>query len=302
VEDTLMRIALASGLAAPARARPASRVVLTVALTLALAIAYVPAAGALARVWRDVNYYSYGCFIPFFSAYLAWEARRRIAGPAVGSLAGLGVIAAGLGLLAVGSASASLTIEVLSMPVSVAGLGLFRLGPARFREIRAPVAFLALMTPLPRPAIDALSLPLQWLAALFTGAALDALGIHAVRHGLLIHLDGVSIEVSEACNGLRFLLAMIVVGAAFAWLTQRGALRRGAVVALAVVTAIAANLVRVAGTAVLAHAWGAGAASGAAHVAYGKVVYALMLVPFAAIVVWLRRGDREAGEAPGVTA
>jgi exosortase len=148
------------------------------------------------------------------------------------------------------------------------------------------------MAPLPQAAISAISLPLQHLAARFAGTALGVLGVPAALDGLTIRLPGVTLEVTEACNGLRFLLAMIVLGTAFAWSTQARAGRRCAVLALAVVVAIAANLVRVTGTGVLAHYWGPATAMGFFHIAYGKVVYLAMMVPFMAGVMALRRPAR----------
>jgi exosortase len=152
-----------------------------------------------------------------------------------------------------------------------------------------PLGFLGLMTPLPDALIPAISLPLQHLAAWFAGHALHLLGVPAARDGLLIYIPGVVLHINETCNGLRFFLAMIVLGTAFAWATPRRTGRRAAVLGLAVLIAIAANLVRVAGTGLLAHHWGPQAAQGFFHLAYGKVVYLAMLAPFLVGVLWLRR-------------
>jgi exosortase len=276
-------------LAAEASRRSSIAGLTTVGLGVVLGMLYASVLRELLAVWRDVAYYSYGVLIPPFSAFLAWEQRDRVRGPVAGWWPALLVMAAGIGLLRVGAMSESLTVQVLSIPVTVAGLGLFALGPVRFRPLAAPIAFLTFMTPLPSAVIPAVSLPLQRLAAAFTGASLHVLGIPATRDGLLIHLSRTSIHVTEACNGLRFLLAMLVIGTAFAWLTQRTMRGRVAVIVLAIGAAIVANLLRVAGTAVAAERWGPAAASGTAHVAFGKVVYGLMLVPFAAAVLWLRR-------------
>jgi exosortase len=257
-----------------------------------LALVYTPVVRHLVGVWWDVPYYSYGMLIPLFSGFLAWERRERVRGAAVAWRPGLLLVAAGLGGLAVGSLYESLTVETLSIPVTLAGLGLFALGRARFRALACPIAFLAFMTPLPAATIAEVSPTLQRLAAIFTTATLHLLGIPATRDGLLIHLDRVSIHVTEACNGLRFLLAMLVVGSAFAWLTQRTMPARVGVIVLAAGAALVANLLRVAGTAVAAELWGPAAASGTVHIAYGKVVYGLMLLPFAAGVMWLRRRPR----------
>jgi exosortase/archaeosortase family protein len=56
-----------------------------------------------------------------------------------------------------------------------------------------------------------------------------------------------------------------------------------------VLVAISANLIRVTGTGLLAHYWGPEAAAGFFHLAYGKVVYLIMLVPFVVGVLFLRR-------------
>jgi len=270
------------------RARPSPAVV-TAALAVGLALVYLPVLRNLLGVWSQVSYYSYAFLIPVFSAYLCWDTRRRLAGPLVAWVPGLGAVAAGLAVLEIGATAASVTVEALSIPLVIGGVALFAVGPRRYRAIAFPIAFLALMAPLPHGTIPALSLPLQHLAATFTAQALPLLGIPAAQDGLFVYLEGLRLHVTEACNGLRFLLAMVVVGAAFAWLTQTGIARRLAVFAIAIGVAIASNLVRVAGTGVLAHAWGPDAAEGFYHMAYGKVVYGVMLVPFVAAVLWLRR-------------
>jgi exosortase len=258
----------------------------------ALALLYAPVVRDLLDAWSRISYHTYGFFIAPFSVWLAWESRdRAIGAPIVRWRPGLAVAAAGLGLLALGTDTESLALRALSLPVTLAGVGLFALGPDGFRPFAFPVGFLALMTPLPHPALMALSLPLQWIASAFTTVALNVIGIPAVRDGLFITLPDVVLHVSEDCNGLRFLLAMAVIGVAFGALTQRTLRARLLVVALALVTGLVANLLRVAGTGVVAHVWGREAASGLAHLVYGKTVYLVTMVPFVLAVIWLRRAD-----------
>jgi exosortase len=254
------------------------------------AVLYGPVVADLVRVWATVPYYSYGFLVPIFSAWCLWDARRQLSRPAPEwSAAGLALLLGGLGLLLAGTALSSLTLAALSPPVGLAGAARLALGRRGFAAAVFPLGFLAFMAPLPDALIPAVSLPLQHLAAWFTGHALAVLGIPVTRDGLSIHIPGVVLHVTEACNGLRFLLAMIVLGTAVAWATQRRTGRRAAVLGLAVVVGITANLVRVAGTGVLAHHWGPEAAIGFFHLAYGKVVYLLMLAPFLVGVLVLRR-------------
>src|SRR5206468_3809969 len=164
---------------------------------------------------------------------------------------GLGLAGAGLALLATGDATGSLTMRALSLPAVLAGALLLVIGPGRFTALLFPVLFLAFMAPLPADVIPAISHPLQGLAAWFTAHALPVVGIPAVLDGFSVRIPGYVLDVNESCNGLRFLLAMIVIGAALAWSTRTGSLRRFGIVALAVVMALVANLVRVAGAAII---------------------------------------------------
>lgn len=256
----------------------------------ALVLLYTPVLYELVGVWWRVSYFNYGFLIPAFSAWLVWESRAELARAArTRWRPGLGVIAAGLALLAAGVGAESLMLRALSIPVVVTGIGLFALGPVGFRAFAFPAAFLVFMAPLPDRAITAVSLPLQQLAATSATVALNAIGIPSIQSGLFITLPAVVLHVEESCNGLRFLLAMLVVGVAFGWLTQRTPGRRAAVVAVALVAAITANIIRVTGTGVVAHYLGREAATGVAHLAYGKVVYLVMMVPFVATVLLLRR-------------
>jgi exosortase len=266
---------------------------------LALAMLYTPVVQRLITVWTDVPYYSYGILVPLFSAYLAWEARRALTtAPPAWRIEGLLVLAGALGLLEVGAALGSFVLQVLSLPVALTGLSLFVLGRERTRVLGFPLGFLALMAPLPDGVIPALSLPLQHLAARFAHATLVLLGIPVTASGLFLHLRGVTLHVTEQCNGLRFLLAMVVIGIAYAWTTQSRGRHRALVIAGAITLAILGNMVRVAGTAILAHLYGPETAVGFFHATYGKVIYGLTLVPFLALVFALRRRDRTS-RSPG---
>jgi exosortase len=259
-------------------------------LGMALIALYLPLLRALLTLWADVPYYSYGFLVPLFSAYLAWDARRELAQrPLCASRAGLVVLAAALAMLFVGILSGSLTVQTLSVPAVVTGALLLTMGPARTRALAFPLAFLVFMTPLPEGTLAALSLPLQQLAAEAAQWMLWLVGVPVTREGLYLTLPSVTLHITEACNGLRFLLAMIVVGVAFAGTSQTGWRRRALGVFGALLVALLANWLRVAGTGVMAELYGHEVAGGFYHVVWGKVVYAVMLVPFVMLVMALRQ-------------
>jgi len=265
------------------------------AVGAAALVLYLPVLRDLVVVWRDVSYYSYGFLIPLFSAYLAWDALRAsppgVSGeaPSRPVRAGFLIMAAGVAALGLGVAAGSLTLRALALPVVLMGLVLALLGAAHARRLAFPIGFLVFMAPLPDGALPALSLPLQQLAAAVAEHALRVLGVSVVRHDLFLRLPSVTLHVTEACNGLRFLLAMLVIGAAFAGALRLSRLGRVGLVLAALALAIFANFVRVTGTGVMAEIWGPRAAMGLTHVVWGKAVYAAALVPFAGLVLVLRR-------------
>jgi len=278
-------------------AAPPRRVETAAAVSLgaALIALYLPVLRDLVAVWLQVTYYSYGFLVPLFSAYVAWDvlkadvraaARAPAAQPEPG---GFVIIAVGLGVLGLGVAAGSLTLRALSLPVVLLGVAPATLGPASARRLAFPIGFLALMAPLPDGTLPALSLPLQQLAAVVAEHVLRALGSSVTRDELFLTLPSVTLHVTEACNGLRFLLAMLVIGTACAGTTQRRPRRGVALVLAALTLAVVANLLRVTGTGVMAELWGARAAVGLPHIVWGKVVYAAALVPFAALVLCMRR-------------
>jgi exosortase len=290
------------GAASPPTAAPPARAALdrrTAAFILAgltVLAFYAPVLSRLAVVWWTVPYYSYGFLVPLFSAFLVWDARHRLRTlPIAPWAAGALTAAAGLALRAVGEGLPSLTLQALSLPVVLAGLIQAAFGRPVRRAVAFPLAFLGFMAPLPPAAIPVLSLPLQHLAASAAAAGLRAAGIPVVHEGLLVHLPRVTLEVDESCNGLRFLLAMLVVGTAVAATVFRRSTDRVAVLGSALGLAVLANLVRVTGTGLIAHYLGPNAAVGLPHVVFGKVVYALTAIPLTVLVLARRR--REGAEA-----
>jgi exosortase len=267
----------------------------TLALAGALLALYVPVLRDLVVVWLHGTYYGYGFTVPVFSAYLAWDTLKQAAdrGPAMLPAArdprALALTAVGLALLGIGIGAGSLTLRALSLPVVLMGLAVGTLGGALARRLAFPIGFLVFMAPLPDAALDALSLPLQRLAAVVAEHVLRALGAAVERDGLWVVLPSVTLHISDACNGLRFLFAMLVLGTAFAGTTERRPLRGAVIVLATAALAVLANLARVTGTGVMAELWGADAAMGLPHHVWGKSVYAATLVPLAALVMWVRR-------------
>lgn len=80
----------------------------------------------------------------------------------------------------------------------------------------------------------------------------QALGVTVFRDGNIIHLAQISLGVAEACSGLSSLSAMVVASLLLGFLAEASIPGRILLLVLSVPLAIAVNVLRVSGTAVLA--------------------------------------------------
>jgi exosortase len=102
---------------------------------------------------------------------------------------------------------------------------------------------------------------------------MSALNIPALREGNVIVLANITLEVAEACSGIRSLISLLTLGIVFGYFVDpRGGMRTA--IALATIPiAVVANGLRVAGTGIAAHYYGPVAAEGFLHEFSGWLVF-----------------------------
>ena len=243
----------------------------------------------LQDLWIDPNY-SHGLLVPFAAAWLGYERRDRLIGlvpqPAGSAIF---IIVSAILLLAFGLLAAELFVTRVSFLLLLIGLIAFLLGYQYVRALALPLAFLLFMVPLPSLVFNAIALPLQLTASHVAISVLQGLGVPALREGNVILLPNVSLEVVEACSGLRSLVSLTAMGVLVAALTLRRPMVRLLLIAASIPIAVLTNGLRVAGTGILAYQFGPGVAEGFFHVFSGWVVFVSALALLAVGVGALRR-------------
>jgi len=243
-------------------------------LLAAVAAIYYPVLAELVRDWiRDANY-SHGFLMPVVSAFVLYGSRKALRDTArAPSLLGVaGLLAAGA-MLVVGTAGAEVFTQRMSLLVLLASLVLFLLGWGHLKLTAFPIAFLFFAIPLPYVIYYGLTGPMQALAAKVAVVSMKGLGIPAILQGNMIHLANTSLEVVEACSGIRSLYAFLAVGALVARSTPIPVWARIALFLMAIPISIAGNAVRVIGSGLAAYLIGPEAATGTAHDMFGIVVF-----------------------------
>lgn len=241
-----------------------------------LALAYWSVVSGLINAWSTDDNYSHGFFIVPLAAYFAWERRRAFAAmPTRPSWLGLLVVAGSLAMLIAGTLGAELFLSRISIIGVVAGAVLFLFGWLRLRVMLFPLAFLLLMVPLPALIFNKIAFPLQLLASQVGEHTISAMEIPILREGNVLVLANATLEVAEACSGIRSLVSLFTLGIVFGYFADHRFWVRAVIALSAIPVAILANGLRVASAGVAAHKFGAAGVEGLFHEFSGWVVFVI---------------------------
>jgi exosortase len=160
-----------------------------------------------------------------------------------------------------------------------------------FRQLLFPLAFLAFMVPVPDSISGAVAFPLQRFATSASAKAIRAVGIPVFQEGTMLFFAKVSLEVTEACSGIRSMLAYLTLGVLFTHLVGNsiGRVGKGILLVSTIPLALFVNILRISGTGVLATVFGTEWARGFLHDFSGLVVFAFGFVLFWLESVILKR-------------
>ena len=240
----------------------------------------------LIAAWSTDDNYSHGFLIVPLAGYLAWERRAQLAAATVRpSVLGLVVVLGSVLVLCAGVLGSELFLTRISIVGTLVGIVLFFFGWTMLRVLTFPLAVLLLMIPLPAIIFNQIAFPLQLLASNFGESVISTAGIPVLREGNVLILANTTLEVAEACSGIRSLISLLTLGIVFGYFADSRAWVRTVIALSAIPVAVIANGARVAGTGVAAHHFGTAAAEGFFHDFSGWVVF---VVSFAMILLLQR--------------
>jgi len=129
------------------------------------------------------------------------------------------------------------------------------------------------MIPLPDSVLGLVSYPLQLIVSNFSAGIISSLGIPVFQEGNLLHFANYSFEVTEACSGIRSLVALITLASFLSYMTTQSSWARLIILVSSIPLAALGNLIRVVITGLVAHTYGNWAAQGFLHQFSGILVF-----------------------------
>ena len=254
------------------------------------AILYSHTIVEMMKNWNRDDNFSHGFLIPLISAFMIWQKRGLLAQQNTNpSTWGIIIILAAMFMHITGAISAEVFTMRTSLIVCITGTVVYLFGFRIFLIIGIPVIYLFFMIPIPKIIWNQISFPLQLMAAELASIMVQLLGIPILREGNLLHLSNTTLEVMDACSGLRSLTSLLALSGAFAYIIKLRMFSKWLLFLSAIPIAILVNILRLTVTAVLATYMGAEAAHGFLHDLSGILVFIVAFIILYAFQTFLRR-------------
>lgn len=198
------------------------------------------------ELWNDDNY-SHGLLVPFVSLYFVrsrlGELREALVRPFLG---GVVIVLSGLCLFILGNIGGEIFSKRLSLILVIYGLVVFLEGREVAGLIRFPVGILFFAVPLPYILYNSVAFPLKLIATRIAVVLLNLYGMPVFHEGNIIHLSHTTLEVVDACSGIRSLMTLITLAFFLACLMHKKLFLRLLVISLAIPVVVLMNGFRVA--------------------------------------------------------
>lgn len=247
---------------------------------------YFGTAQEVSSIWWRSDTFAHGLLVLPISGWLAWRNKDRLVGLSIqpALVMALPILAAGFGWLLGELASvASVTHVALALVLifSLVGVLGFRLA----RPLAFPILFLLFGIP-----IGEFLLPVMMdYTAEFTIAAVRLSGVPVYQEGLHFVIPNGRWSVVEACSGVRYLIASLMVGTLYAYLSYRSLRRRLLFVAAAIVVPVIANWLRAYMIVMLGYLSDNRIATGVDHLLYGWLFFGIVII----LMFWIGGRWRE---------
>jgi exosortase len=259
---------------------------------------YFRTLSGLVSDWSSDPNFSHGFLIPVISLYMVWYKKDQLREiPRQPSLIGLGIIVLGLLVHVVANIGAELFLMRFSMVITLSGIIIYALGIPRFKVMLIPVAYLIMMIPIPAILWNHVAFPLQLLAAKLSAQVIGFIGIPVFREGNILHLATTSLEVVDACSGLRSLTSLLALTGICAFLAPFSRIKKWILFFSAVPIAVAVNVIRLTITAAMAVWISPETAHGFLHDMSGLIIFgAALVLVYLVFIIELKIENRQTGK------
>ena len=269
-------------------------------LSLLICLAFWAPLRALVLLCLNDDRYTHILLIPVISAGLLYIAReQRFPHSSYSPKTGTALILLGLaifmGCRTWSLPNGDLSIAIGALVVAWTGLYILCYGIRSFQRASFPFLLILLMIPLPSAVLDRFVTLLQTGSAELSYRLFQLVGVPVFRHGTVMSVPGVDIEVAPQCSGIRSTMALLIVSLVMSRLLLRSAWGKLSVLLCVIPIGIFRNAVRIVGITLLGIYVNKDFLVGNLH-HRGGLLFALIGFAVLLPIVWLLRIFERRGE------
>ena len=166
-------------------------------------------------------------------------------------------------------------------------------GFAALRAAAFPLLFLLLMVPLPDVILDRAVYALQSGSTEISYLIFQLVGTPVSRHGFLLSVPGVTIEVAKECSSIRSSIALFITCLLAAHLYLRTAWKKFVFVILGLLLSVVKNGIRITTLTLLSVYVDPGFLYGRLHRQGGFVFFLIALLILLPVFLWMEKSDKK---------
>jgi len=248
---------------------------------LTFMVVFYPTWESLYYAWSSSDDYSHGFLIVPLSLYFVWQKRQELLNaPIKSSWLALPFVLLALFFYVVSQYAEILTLAPIAMVLFIASSLLFLFGFQIFKICLFPLFLLLFMIPVPGQIYAAMTIPLQLFVTKVTVFIASSIGIPILREGNVLNLPEHTLQVVQACSGLRSIMTLLTLGIVIAYSTLKSNGLRTVLFVLAIPIAILVNVVRVLLMVIAFYYYDFDLASGTIHTAFGAIIFGVAILLF----------------------
>ncbi len=251
-------------------------------ISMVILVAFFETVTTLVMTWWDKPEYNHCLLILPIIAYLVHERRDIFQKLAPNpSLLGLIPLLGGGFLWLLGDLADANVVRQFGLIILIQGCVLTILGLRVVLALLFPFFYMIFLIPFG----DFLVPMLQDYTTWFILIILNMLNIPVFAQGVYLSIPAGDFHVAEACAGLRFLVATVALGTLMANIAYKTVGRQVIVVVLSFIVPVIANGFRASGIILIAHWSDMKYATGADHITFGWIFFAVVLLIFISIAM-----------------
>ncbi len=252
--------------------------VLPIVLLGCFVICFYPAFEMLFYKWENSEDYTHAFFVVPIIFYIVWQKRSILQEREGSSILGGALVVLSLCFYYIASQVGVPTFLFVSVVLFVFSAMVYIGGFGSLPYFVTPLLLVVMIIPVPEQLLTAITAQLQLYVSQIGEAIIRAFSIPMLREGNVLHVEGKSFQVVDACSGIRSLISMTTLSLIIGYFTLFWKRSKIFLFLFSIPVALVVNIVRVSSMILVYHFYKVDITTGNPHTIAGLLLFGLGLL------------------------